>query len=293
MSNAVANGLAGAGAGIIAQIITYPLQTVNTRQQTERVAKKVAPSRPASSTLLQILQVIRSEGWGGLYSGLKPSLFGTAASQTHTQAERKIMEAKKEALLKEASERNLIGSPNFQDGLAKLNAMKPLPYGTLHAAHEVYKEAGITGFWKGIIPTLIMVCNPSIQFMIYETSLKHLRAKRAENKQGLKTVTALEVFLLGALAKLGATVATYPLLVVKSRLQAKQEIGGNISLRYSGTFDAIIKMIRYEGLPGFYKGMSTKIVQSVFAASVLFMVKEELVKAYLVLADKSRKVLQK
>ncbi|RVW51007.1 Peroxisomal nicotinamide adenine dinucleotide carrier [Vitis vinifera] len=78
-----------------------------------------------------------------------------------------------------------------------------------------------------------------------------------------------------------------------SRLQAKQEIGGNISLRYSGTFDAIIKMIRYEGLPGFYKGMSTKIVQSVFAASVLFMVKEELVKAYLVLADKSRKVLQK
>ena len=61
----------------------------------------------------------------------------------------------------------------------------------------------------------------------------------------------------------------------------------------TGTFDAIIKMIRYEGLPGFYKGMSTKIVQSVFAASVLFMVKEELVKAYLVLADKSRKVLQK
>ncbi|KAJ9673158.1 hypothetical protein PVL29_023023 [Vitis rotundifolia] len=355
MSNAVANGLAGAGAGIIAQIITYPLQTVNTRQQTERVAKKVAPSRLASSTLLQILQVIRSEGWGGLYSGLKPSLFGTAASQgiyyyfyqvfknkaeaiatanrvkgrgdgtvgifawiivaafagslnvlltnpiwvlvtrmqTHTQAERKIMEAKKEALLKEASERNLIGSPTFQDGLAKLNAMKPLPYGTLHAAHEVYKEAGITGFWKGIIPTLIMVCNPSIQFMIYETSLKHLRAKRAENKQGLKTVTALEVFLLGALAKLGATVATYPLLVVKSRLQAKQEIGGNISLRYSGTFDAIVKMIRYEGLPGFYKGMSTKIVQSVFAASVLFMVKEELVKAYLVLAGKNRKVLQK
>lgn len=27
-SNAVANGLAGAGGGIIAQIITYPLQTV-------------------------------------------------------------------------------------------------------------------------------------------------------------------------------------------------------------------------------------------------------------------------
>lgn len=46
----------------------------------------------------------------------------------------------------------------------------------------------------------------------------------------------------------------------------------------SGTWDAVIKMIRYEGLHGFYKGMGTKIVQSVLAAAVLFMVKEELVK---------------
>lgn len=46
----------------------------------------------------------------------------------------------------------------------------------------------------------------------------------------------------------------------------------------TGTLDAITKMIRYEGFNGFYKGMSTKIVQSVLAAAVLFMVKEELVR---------------
>ncbi|KAK6228816.1 Mitochondrial substrate/solute carrier - like 10 [Theobroma cacao] len=349
MSNAIANGVAGAGAGIVAQIITYPLQTVNTRQQTERIAKsKPSAACTGTGTLLQILHVLRTEGWGGLYSGLKPSLFGTAASQgiyyyfyqlfknkaeaiaaarkqkgrgngtvgmfswllvaalagslnvlltnpiwvlvtrmqTHTQAERKIAELKREALLREASENSLISS-RLQDKLAELDSTKPHPYGTIQAAHEVYTEAGIRGFWKGIIPTLIMVCNPSIQFMIYESSLKRLKEKRAaNNKHGLKNVTALEVFALGALAKLGATVTTYPLLVVKSRLQAKQEIGGNISLRYSGTVDAIIKMMRYEGLRGFYKGMSTKIVQSVFAASVLFMVKEELVKAYMFLIHK-------
>lgn len=350
-SNAIANGVAGAGAGIIAQILTYPLQTVNTRQQTERIAKsKPKPPTAAAGTLLQILHVLQTEGWGGLYSGLKPSLFGTAASQgiyyyfyqlfknkaetiavvrkhkgrgdgtlgifswlvvaalagslnvlltnpiwvlvtrmqTHTQAERKIMESKKEALLKEASENGLIGS-TLQEKLDELESTKPHPYGTIHAAREVYTEAGIRGFWKGIIPTLIMVCNPSIQFMIYETSLKRLKEKRSANKHGLKNVSALEVFLLGALAKLGATVTTYPLLVVKSRLQAKQEIGGNISLRYSGTVDAIVKMMKYEGLPGFYKGMSTKIVQSVFAASVLFMFKEEIVKAYIFLVHRIRK----
>lgn len=54
----------------------------------------------------------------------------------------------------------------------------------------------------------------------------------------------------------------------------------------AGTVDAIVKMIRYEGVSSFYKGMSTKIVQSVFAASVLFMVKEELVKFFDVLSNK-------
>ncbi|KZV31193.1 peroxisomal membrane protein pmp34 [Dorcoceras hygrometricum] len=50
-------------------------------------------------------------------------------------------------------------------------------------------------------------------------------------------------------------------------------------------------MIRYEGLRSFYKGMSTKIVQSVFASTLLFMVKEELVKAYAVVTDRRSKIL--
>ncbi|XP_051142363.1 peroxisomal nicotinamide adenine dinucleotide carrier-like [Andrographis paniculata] len=341
MSNAIVNGIAGAGGGIVAQIITYPLQTVNTRQQTERVSEKSSGSSPAASTLVQLFQVVRNEGLGGLYSGLKPSLLGTAASQgiyysfyqafknkaediarankrkgrgdgspgmfswllvaalagsvnvlltnpiwvlvtrmqTHTQAERKIAEAKREALLKEYS-KNVLLKSSLSEELAELDSVKPRPYGTCQAACEVYNESGIAGFWKGIIPTLIMVCNPSIQFMIYESLLKRLRARRAAGRKGSINITAMEIFLVGAMAKLGATVCTYPLLVVKSRLQAKQEIGGNVSLRYSGTLDAILKMIRYEGIGCFYKGMRTKIVQSVFAASVLFMVKEELVKAY-------------
>lgn len=347
MSSALANGLAGAGGGIIAQIITYPLQTVNTRQQTERVSKEGRDSR--GSVLFQILQVVRSEGLPGLYSGLKPSLLGTAVSQgvyyyfyqvfknraeamaaankkrgrgdgsvgmlswlvvaalagsvnvlltnpiwvlvtrmqTHTQAERKIVEAKRETLLKEASQSVLTAS-SLELQLAELDLLKPQPYGTLHAAREVYNESGVTGFWKGVIPSLIMVSNPSIQFMIIESLSKQLRAKRAAKKKDEQNITALEIFVIGACAKLGATVCTYPLLVVKSRLQAKQEISGNVSLRYSGTVDAIIKMIHHEGFRCFYQGMRTKIVQSVFAASVLFMVKEELVKVFTVLTNKSK-----
>lgn len=56
--------------------------------------------------------------------------------------------------------------------------------------------------------------------------------------------------------------------------------------------DAILKMIRYEGFNGFYKGMSTKIVQSVLAAAVLFMMKEELVKGTRFLLTKDRRLDQ-
>lgn len=370
MSDALVNGLAGAGGGIIAQILTYPLQTVNTRQQTERRAKKTANENPTSAvtarpkqpagTLQQMYQVITEEGWGGLYSGLMPSLVGTATSQgvyyyfyeifrrragaiavslqkggigdgaigmfsslisaalagclnvlltnpiwvvvtrmqTQAQAQKKFLELKGLGRDKNSSDMKalLVDSSTLLEPAVPEKSIEPglqgaHSYRTGHAIKDLYNEAGIKGFWKGVIPTLIMVCNPSIQFMIYESLLKRLKAKRALNKHNLENVSAIEVFVLGAIAKLGATVVTYPLLVVKSRLQAKQEIGGNKALQYTGTLDAIVKMIHYEGLPGFYKGMSTKIVQSVFAAAVLFMTKEELVKATQRIVNKNKNIV--
>ncbi|OWM69983.1 hypothetical protein CDL15_Pgr025832 [Punica granatum] len=357
MSDALINGLAGAGGGIIAQLITYPLQTVNTRQQTERDLKK---EKRKIGPVEQMCQVVKHEGWERLYGGLTPSLVGTAASQivvyfefvtyilaisivqfpfifwiSNLKVIRRVFIVqgvyyyfyqifRKKAELA-AIERKQKGVGDGTVGMfsslvvaalsgcvnvlltnpiwvvvtrmqthtqaskkvhsdceplpeaAVLATIEPPPYGTGHAIQEVYDEAGVRGFWKGVFPTLIMVSNPSIQFMLYETMLKKLRKRRALN--GKNDVTALEIFLLGALAKLGATVVTYPLLVVKSRLQAKQVTTGDKRHHYKGTLDAILKMIQYEGLSGFYKGMSTKIVQSVLAAAVLFMVKEELVRS--------------
>ncbi|KAF3771877.1 Peroxisomal nicotinamide adenine dinucleotide carrier [Nymphaea thermarum] len=245
MSNALANGVAGAGGGIIAQIVTYPLQTVNTRQQTERVARDRAsssgtqPKRSSKGTLAEIIQVIKTEGWGGLYSGLKPSLLGTAASQgiyyyfyqvfknkaeaiavarkkeglgdgtvgmfswlvvaamagcvnvlvtnpiwvivtrmqTHTQAQRHILERARKVMASENNSSDLSSIYNKSSGLLQ----PPVhPYGTWHAVCTTC--------------ILLYVCNPSIQFMIYETSLKYLKAKRqVSSKHQFKNVTALEV----------------------------------------------------------------------------------------------------
>nr|XP_009791348.1 PREDICTED: peroxisomal nicotinamide adenine dinucleotide carrier-like isoform X2 [Nicotiana sylvestris] len=285
MSDALISGLAGAGGGIIAQLITYPLQTVNTRQQTDRNSKKM---KQTLGSIEQICQVVKQEGWDGLYGGLTPSLIGTAASQGvyyyfyqifRNRAETDALERKKKGIGD--------GSVGMFSSLLVaalsgcVNVLLTNPIWvvvTRMQIQEVYGEAGVWGFWNGVFPTLFMVSNPSIQFMLYETLLKKIRKRRASSNKGANDVTALEIFLLGAVAKLGATVVTYPLLVIKSRLQAKQDVGGDKRHHYKGTLDAIVKILRYEGFHGFCKGMSTKIVQSVLAAAVLFMVKEELVR---------------
>ncbi|KAJ4720007.1 Peroxisomal nicotinamide adenine dinucleotide carrier [Melia azedarach] len=330
MSDALINGLAGAGGGIIAQLITYPLQTVNTRQQTERDVKK---EKRKTGTIELVCQVVKHEGWERLYGGLTPSLVGSAASQGvyyyfyqifRNKAMATALDRKRKGIgdgsvgmfsslvvaalagcvnvlltnpiwvvvtrMQTHSKVSKKAQPSHLESTTSdemIHAViEPPPYGTSHVVQEVYDEAGLWGFWKGVFPTLIMVSNPSIQFMLYETMLKKLKERRTLNKNN-KGVTAVEIFLLGALAKLGATVVTYPLLVVKSRLQAKQVITGDRRHQYKGTLDAILKMIRYEGFYGFYKGMGTKIVQSVLAAAVLFMVKEELVRGVRFLLTKN------
>ncbi|KAL3581626.1 hypothetical protein D5086_015958 [Populus alba] len=91
--------------------------------------------------------------------------------------------------------------------------IEPPPYGTGHAVDNVYRLKN--SMMKQEFGAFGKVSNPSIQFMLYETMLKKLKTKCALVKQGDTGVSALEIFLLGALAKLGATVVTYPLLVVK------------------------------------------------------------------------------
>lgn len=360
MSEALINGLSGAAGGIVAQLITYPLQTVNTRQHTERKLKKASAEdlqnisekklQQHHGTLHQMCQVIRDEGWCRLYGGLMPSLVGTAASQgiyyyfyqifrskaekialdrrkngrgdgsvgmlssllvaafsgclnvlftnpiwvvvtrmqTHSKVQKRHLHAKDENSTQLITELPAASTTDiFVPQLTEVHH-----FGTARAVQEVYDEAGVMGFWKGVMPTLIMVSNPSIQFMLYETLLKRLRAKRALNKPGFQSISAVEIFLLGALAKLGATVITYPLLVVKSRLQIKQQTGSDNVHQYTGTLDAIAKVIQHEGLSGLYKGMSTKIVQSVLAAAILFMIKEEIVEAIRKLVSRNRKLIK-
>ena len=150
--------------------------------------------------------------------------------------------------------------------------------GPLAVAREVYHEYGIRGFWHGVSASLVMVINPTIQYALYEWLLG---ARQRVKRRQLGAVGALlprpsaaEIFVLSAIAKAGATVLTYPLLTVKTRMMSARK--SDTEMQYKSIGDAIAQIARKEGASGYYKGIRTKIVQSVLAAALLFMCKEKI-----------------
>jgi adenine nucleotide transporter 17 len=69
-SDNVAHALAGAGGGILATALTYPLITLSTRAQVE--SKK----DHNLSTLAAAKKIMAKEGVSGLYAGIDSALFG-------------------------------------------------------------------------------------------------------------------------------------------------------------------------------------------------------------------------
>ena len=76
--------VAGAAGALLALLSTYPLMTVNTRQQTEgKKADGTHDAVPANkkSTVGELLELIEEGGMGALYRGVQPAMIGTVVSQ--------------------------------------------------------------------------------------------------------------------------------------------------------------------------------------------------------------------
>jgi solute carrier family 25 (peroxisomal adenine nucleotide transporter), member 17 len=76
--------------------------------------------------------------------------------------------------------------------------------------------------------------------------------------------------MLGALSKLIATSITYPQIVIKSR----QQSGVNTKGKSTNVWTAMTDVVQNEGFAGLYRGISSKLLQSVLTAAILFMSKE-------------------
>lgn len=116
-------------------------------------------------------------------------------------------------------------------------AKAPSTLGTLLA---LLREEGPARLFAGVLPALILVINPILQYTFFEQMKQFLEKKRR--------VTPKDAFVLGALGKLLATSITYPYITVKSRMHVAGRDGPRENMLT--TFRRIISEEGYSGLYG-------------------------------------------
>lgn len=146
------------------------------------------------------------------------------------------------------------------------------PYtGVADCLYRIAKEEGVGALWKGMGPSLILVSNPSIQFSVYE------RLRTVLEKRG-KAITAVQFFIIGAIAKAVATIVTYPLQIAQSRLRADRGNTNPQERNYTSTVDVLQKIAKTHGVMGWFKGMEAKLWQTVLTAAFQFLTYEQIQK---------------
>ena len=85
----------------------------------------------------------------------------------------------------------------------------------------------MAALWNGTGPSLLLVCNPTIQFVVYEALKRRFIRILKSDKLG-----GLTVFLIGAIAKAVATILTYPVQVIQSRMRVRLNITTLLCLYY-------------------------------------------------------------
>ncbi|KAA1477276.1 peroxisomal membrane protein PMP47B [Dentipellis sp. KUC8613] len=289
-SDSLIHSIAGAAGGIVAMSATYPLIFLSTRAAMETKNEN-------KSTYQAVVDIIKREGVLGLYSGLNSSLLGIAVTNgvyyyfyerskgaiLRSRGGSKALSTLESMLagLIAGSATTVISNPIWviqtSQAVRTMDSGAPSDEASSKASPrklsiwetmlQILHKGGPAAFWRGIGPALVLVVNPVLQYTVFEQIKNALvRRRRARAGPGGGVLTDMDFFVLGALSKLVATSITYPYIVVKSRLQA----GHAHAERYKSALHGLQTIVQEEGIEGLYKGVGSKLLQSVLTAAILF-----------------------
>ncbi|KAK0404662.1 hypothetical protein QR680_017560 [Steinernema hermaphroditum] len=153
-----------------------------------------------------------------------------------------------------------------------------LDHGVLHFAKKMYEQEGLRCFYKGYIPNLLgIIPYAGIDLAVYET-LKTLYVRR--NKD-VTEPGVLALVACGACSSTCGQLASYPLALIRTRLQAKTVAKDRSQPdTMSGQFRFILKN---EGVVGLYRGITPnfmKVIPAIMIQSPLTIEEKSLREKY-------------
>ncbi|KAL7144182.1 hypothetical protein ABFS83_08G241800 [Erythranthe nasuta] len=286
------NAAAGSAAGLATVSFTHPLDVIRTRFQVNDGRLSNLPTY--KNTPHALFTIARTEGFRGLYAGFYPAVLGSTISwglyfYFYSKAKQRYLRSREELspVLHLASAAEAGGLVCFctnpvwlvKTRLQLQTPQQVRPYSGFHdALRTILKEEGWRALYKGLVPGLFLqVTHGAIQFTAYEELRKMVIKFRTEESEENPNVAenlldSFDYAVLGASSKLAAVALTYPFQVIRARLQQRPNIEG--IPRYVDSWHVMKETARFEGLRGFYKGITANVLKNAPAASVTFIVYE-------------------
>uniref|UniRef100_A0A0N5APR8 EF-hand domain-containing protein n=1 Tax=Syphacia muris TaxID=451379 RepID=A0A0N5APR8_9BILA len=271
--------VAGGVAGCMSRTCTAPLDRL-------KVYLQVHATRKNKLNVLSALKLLFEEG--GLKSFWRGNGVNVAKIAPESALKFMAYEQMKRVLLRMKGEGELTGLERFVAGSSAgaisqtiiypmevlktrlaLRKSGELDKGLISFAKKMAKSEGMMCFYKGYVPNLLgIIPYAGIDLAVYET-LKSLYVQRCEDGS---EPGAIAFLCCGTCSTTCGQLASYPLALVRTRLQARA-ISGNLNQP-----DTMVGQVQYilknEGFFGLYRGIAPNFMKVIPAVGISYVVYE-------------------
>ncbi|KAJ6561200.1 carnitine/acyl carnitine carrier [Mycena vulgaris] len=293
--NPTVDFVAGTLGGIAGLVAGFPFDTVKVRLQTPELAQHYR-----GSTARAIATIVQEERVLGLYKGISSPLLAVALMNGLVFASYNFF-LRLQLAGTDPARASLaqIALAGIGSGIVSAVVTTPTELikirqqqctGTSSArgvAAGIVHAAGMRGLYRGALVTALRDCGYGAYFAAYEATARAL-APSGEVRAG-----KWQVLVAGGVAGIVGWLVTFPLDVVKTRVQGSgpgvvPSIGTASLLAgappsanpYRTTWSAIVQSYRNEGLRVFYRGLAPTLIRAVPVNMVTFGVFEAVVSAF-------------
>ncbi|XP_045902424.1 calcium-binding mitochondrial carrier protein SCaMC-1-B-like isoform X5 [Micropterus dolomieu] len=140
--------------------------------------------------------------------------------------------------------------------------------GMADCAKQILQREGITAFYKGYVPNMLsIVPYAGIDLAVYET----LKVAWLNRNRGLADPGIMVLVGCGAFSSTCGQLASYPLALIRTRMQAQASGKGDPK---PSMLSLLHNIVTQEGVAGLYRGISPNLLKVIPAVSVSYIVYE-------------------
>ncbi|XP_068183478.1 mitochondrial adenyl nucleotide antiporter SLC25A24-like isoform X2 [Antennarius striatus] len=269
--------MAGVTAGCVARTGTAPLDRV-------KVFRQVHGSSDFKGNVRSSFQYMVREGglpalWRGNGVNVLKIAPETAIKFTAYDQIKKVMRGKNDQRHLRVHERFVAGSLAGATAQTVIYPMEVLKTrltlrktgqysGIADCAKQILQREGITAFYKGYLPNMLsIVPYAGIDLAVYET----LKFSWLNRNKGLPDPGVMVLVGCGAVSSTCGQLASYPLALIRTRMQAQVSVKG---VPKPSMLTLLHSIVTQEGVAGLYRGISPNLLKVIPAVSVSYVVYE-------------------